>query len=68
MTPADIAKLWGSVRATLPQTIAEEICSVQPMHEAGKALVEIMELLKPSPEFPNGRMLTFGAGKPEDDS
>jgi len=52
------------VRSFLPNQIAEEICSVQPMDEAGKALDALYELLKANP----GSYLTFRLKGDDNDS
>lgn len=38
------------IRKTIPSQIAKEIVSVQPMEEAGKAYLELYELLKANPD------------------
>ena len=46
LSAEDMQDLLNMVRKLAPKKIAEELVSVQPMNEAGKALGELIELLQ----------------------
>lgn len=49
------------LRSVMPARIAEEIVSVQPMDEAGKALGDLYQILKDNP----GKHLVITSGRPQ---